>query len=658
MKQFLNKIFLFFTRIIEKTGKRNFLLILSVLLLGILCTALFIMNNNKDIPVIEDIPYESVSSEVVSSEVLPFESEPIPEKLLEMVSPTKTEVQTKEDTFTFAGTSDLSAPLYVNETEIERDENGNFSYTASLNRGNNTFVFTHKEQTLTYTINYKYVVINSYSPSSAKSFNSGSLMGVTVSARAGSTVTAEFNGQKITLQRTNNQGVDEESVKSDTFCDFSGSFQLPDDNATDLSLGKIKFKATYDGVTDTYSSGKITVKKNSNIKLVATVVCRSAETFNGNTNDDNSRPTNNYLPEGTVDYCDEGYVTNGNNTYVKLRCGRRIYLTCNPGTSYEYQVADVRVGELPDHNELTFKSMVVDGKYTTLTLGSMWKAPFLFDLKDQSYQTINNSLYTVSNVTFSYVDIRFCYATKFEGEFTLPENNPLFKSFEIINNGDNFTLRLYLKKTGGFYGWDSFYDSEGNLNFEFLNPVTLENPETLEGVKIFIDVGHGGKDGGTSSSGYTEASRNLVLANMLKTKLEKLGATVKMSRTDNTYMTPLERMNMIRNSHSDLCIAIHHDSNGKTSLNGGGVYHFNAYSNTAARLIDKEIDATKVYRTDYDVRWHYYYGNRISNCPAILTENGYMSNSEDLKDIIDDSKNEIKAEAMADGILKYFKSIQ
>ncbi len=499
-----------------------------------------------------------------------------------------------------------------------------------------------------------YTLVQSYNPSTSQSLTSGGTLSVSVRARAGSMVTAEFNGKKTELTKQSAASAE------DDFCEFSGSFKLPDNNASTLSLGKVKFTATYKEITEEYYSGNITVKKNSEIKLVATVVCRSAETFNGGSNDDNSRPMNNYLPKGTVDYCDGDYVKNGAETYLALRCGKRIYLTCNPGKSYEYTVATVAEGSLPDHNELSFKSMSNDGHYTTLKIGCMWKAPFFFELKDQSYPNAGSNKYTFSTATFSYVDIKFCYATEFTGEFILPEN-PIFSNYEIINNGDSYTLRLFLKKVGGFYGWDSFYDSEGNLTFEFLNPARLKNSSSLNGVKIFIDVGHGGADGGAGffDSVNTEAVRNLVLAEKLRDKLEEMGATVQMSRYDNsTDMTPLQRMNAIRDSYSDFCVAIHHDGNSSSSLNGFGSYHFTPYSKTAAAFVDEKTDATGVYNSNWAVRWHHYYGNRITNCPAILTENGYMSNRNDFDNIINNSKNDIKAQAIADGILKYFNSIQ
>ncbi len=60
----------------------------------------------------------------------------------------------------------------------------------------------------------------------------------------------------------------------------------------------------------------------------------------------------------------------------------------------------------------------------------------------------------------------------------------------------------------------------------------------------------------------------------------------------------------------------------------------------------------------FNLKWHYYYMCRTTNCPVVLTENGYISNSFDYGNIISDAKNTEKAKAITRGIVNYFNSIQ
>lgn len=49
---------------------------------------------------------------------------------------------------------------------------------------------------------------------------------------------------------------------------------------------------------------------------------------------------------------------------------------------------------------------------------------------------------------------------------------------------------------------------------------------------------------------------------------------------------------------------------------------------------------------------------RITTCPVVLTENGFMSNSSDFSIIRNDAKNTEKAKAITRGIVDHFRSIQ
>ena len=55
--------------------------------------------------------------------------------------------------------------------------------------------------------------------------------------------------------------------------------------------------------------------------------------------------------------------------------------------------------------------------------------------------------------------------------------------------------------------------------------------------------------------------------------------------------------------------------------------------------------------------WFYYYVNRQTNCPQVLTECGFMTNTEDFNKIINEEANRQKAISMAQGIANYFLEI-
>ena len=618
---------------------------------------------------------EASSSEPVSS------SEPADNGItLEITSPTKAQTNVTEESFTFTGTSDPEKPLLLNGTEIKRETDGIFSHTVTLNVGKNTFTFSHKDKTLTYTVNYRYVIMNYFSPEKAQIYSSGSTFIAVAYARTGSTVTATFNGETINLI-SNPTAEDNEN----TFIPYTGQFTLPRDNYSDLNLGKIKFTASYGGRSESFYSGNITCKRpdfivdydpnatplggnyiNVGSGKIAEVIAYQAETFAPGSTNDWSLPTYNYLPKGTVDYSAQGYVYyKDEKEYAVLRCGRQVY-TKRKDVPYTEEIPVIKeyAGTLPDHNEIELVSFENGDSHSRLVLGTMWKAPFYFDILPQAYQNPSKQNFKVDNVTYNYIDITFCYATVMTGEIVIPEDNPLFSSGEIKKNKSDYTLRLFLKKQGAFYGWDAYYNDQNQLVFEFLNPKKLNAANNaygidLTGAKIFIDVGHGGKDPGAAgfSAYQTEAFRNLVLAEKIKARLETLGATVYMNRTGDTTSSADEKIKMLKSIKPDFCIAIHHNSSTSSRANGFDSYYYNAFSKKAADFIYTNTVNTGLYKNN-NLGWHYYFMARTTNCPVVLTENGYMSNASDYNNITNDAVNNAKADAIVKGIAQYFSSIQ
>lgn len=622
----------------------------------------------------------SISDYVSDNSAVETITEKVPE--FEIFNPNKPNVSTTENVYTFSGKANPNNPLTLNGEEVKLSEDGLFSVTVNLKEGKNTFTFVYQNKSYVYTVNYRFVILKEYSPSSAQTYSSGSTLAVSAKARKGSTVTAGFNGQTITLKEYTAQ--EEEASYSETFTDYIGSFKLPT-TTKNTNLGKITFTATFNGKTETFYSGNITCKKadipvaynpnaaplggkylNVGTGKITEIVAYEAETFDAYSTNDWSRPTNNYLPKGTVDYSAQGYVYYQSGStkkeYAVLRCGRQVYTSRkNIPTNEIIPVVKEYAGTLPDHNEIKIASFETKENHTVLTLDTLWKAPFYFDILPQSYTNPKKQDYTVSNVTYKYVDITLCYTTVLEGNITIPKTNPIFSSAKIIKNKSDYTIRLYLRKQGGFYGWDANYNSKGQLVFEFLNPARVSKSNNaygvdLKGVKILIDVGHGGKDPGAigfNSIKNSEAVRNLVLAKKIKSELESIGAAVYMTRTDDTTSTNDAKIKMLKQLKPDYCIAIHHDAGGGS---GFGAFYSQPFSKKAAELVYMHTKNTGIYKNS-KLSWHYYYMARSSYCPVVLTENGFIDSTYDFPNITNDSVNVKKAKAITRGIADYFLAV-
>ncbi len=512
-------------------------------------------------------------------------------------------------------------------------------------------------------------VIKAYIPYQKQTLAAGSRLDVVVAARPDSTlVTATFNGQTITLEKqgasTNPDGTTNE------FADFTSSFILPTGNDQDINLGGVTFYAEWQGHTKKYTSPSIICLRDTALDRVTVVevVADYAETFDGSTTNDNSDPRLSYLPKGTVDYKVGGviYDKKSENSYYKLRCGRRVYIDKNnPPDQSRLTVTKAYSGTVPDTNEISLASSQVSGSHTYITFDSAWKAPFTFEIAPQSYTNPSTRDFTIQSATYSYVDINFFYTNTIGGDIATLCENPLFSSSQVIAADGGYILRLNLKRTGGFYGWDCYYNQNGQLVFKFLNPKTASSADNeygtdLSGITVMIDAGHGGRDIGAEGflpDTMPEAERNLNLSYMLKAELEKMGATVVMTRYDDTAVTSEGRCAVLRKSSPNLCISIHHDSSDRQSANGCGVFCFNAFSHNATQTIFSSTKDANIYKDTYK-KWHYFYLARTTTCPVVLIENGYISNPTDFKGITDDAVNLQKAKAMARGIADYFKSIQ
>jgi N-acetylmuramoyl-L-alanine amidase len=116
---------------------------------------------------------------------------------------------------------------------------------------------------------------------------------------------------------------------------------------------------------------------------------------------------------------------------------------------------------------------------------------------------------------------------------------------------------------------------------------------------VVIDPGHGGVDNGTQAGGESEKSIVLGFGLALRDRLEKLGKyRIVMTRGDDTFIPLDERVKVARNQSAALFVSIHADAlpRGEGDAQGATVYTLSdkASDAEAERLADSENKADAI----------------------------------------------------------------
>lgn len=175
----------------------------------------------------------------------------------------------------------------------------------------------------------------------------------------------------------------------------------------------------------------------------------------------------------------------------------------------------------------------------------------------------------------------------------------------------------------------------------------------LKGKTIVLDPGHGGSDQGASSSTPSkslEKNYTLKTAKELKKLLNKEGAHVKMTRSNDKYVSLDDR-----NIKGDAFISIHNDALDSSNANGVTVYWFKDKQESLAQTLNSAIQK-KALLTNRGSRQQNYQVLRQTDIPAVLLELGYISNPTDESMINDQLHRQVVEQAIIDGLKQYFSS--
>lgn len=176
-------------------------------------------------------------------------------------------------------------------------------------------------------------------------------------------------------------------------------------------------------------------------------------------------------------------------------------------------------------------------------------------------------------------------------------------------------------------------------------------------VKIYIDPGHGGSDPGAVGNGLREKDLTLKIAKYTRDYLNNNynNATIRMSRTGDTYPSLTARTNDANNWGADIFVSIHINSfNGSAHGYEDFIYNGGVSSNTKKLQDELHKKLSPHFRNNRGKKRANFAVLRQSRMPAVLTESGFIDNKQDA-DFLKSGNNLKKlGQAHAEGIAAYF----
>ncbi len=217
----------------------------------------------------------------------------------------------------------------------------------------------------------------------------------------------------------------------------------------------------------------------------------------------------------------------------------------------------------------------------------------------------------------------------------------------VLNqDGDWYHVRANNGKVGYVASWVVSTPSDGKSS---------KAATSLAEATIVLDAGHGGSDGGASSTdGAYEKTYTLQTANAVASQLRTAGANVIMTRSTDTYVDLATRPVTAQKANADAFISIHFDSSPTAnSAEGHTTYYYSEskdmhlatyLSNSLANL---NTNSRGVAYGNFEVL-------RDNKQPSILLELGYINNTNDFSKIKTSAYQAKVALDIVNGLNKYF----
>ncbi|MDZ8221663.1 N-acetylmuramoyl-L-alanine amidase [Nostoc sp. ChiVER01] len=255
------------------------------------------------------------------------------------------------------------------------------------------------------------------------------------------------------------------------------------------------------------------------------------------------------------------------------------------------------------------------------------------------------------------------YNTTAQTDIIRLDDDPLISRLDWQQEAPEQVKYTFNLKKAQQWGYKLRYDGT-TLVLALRHPPKIGNTrrKPLANLKIVLDPGHGGKETGASGpTGYLEKDLNLVVSKLLRDELVKRGATVVMTREDDRELSLAERQAIISQEEPAIAISIHHnslpDDGDAEKTKGFAAFWYQPQAHNLAMYLQKYV-VKKIGKPSYGVFWDNLALTRPTAAPSVLLELGFMSNPDEFEQIVNLEVQKKTANAIAQGITEWFKSVR
>ncbi len=570
-----------------------------------------------------------------------------------------------------AETEDDDFFLFCND-KLVRPEDNLLKKSFILDSGSNIYKFRGNAAQYDFEIYNNGSLFYEFSPN----INSAKISGNTFTCRAvcpkNSDVFAIFNGEYYKMVASETAPVSApfeycyysvtvELPSNGRFSDLLSFLCLTDDHsqAKHVNLSFSDAKAYHTDITLVSDSVSTPYSDNGlGNALMCLVKNDYTETISEADDYDTYHPYRSKLLGGTIDYVERINVSSEGYIRYELKSGLNVY------ADSAVLITDGYV--MPENNA---DVLLYDASAEKLQFSLDWLSPVNIVLENQDYQVgYEQFSFNIDSFDAGYVDINLYYCKSIDNlERINLDQSELFSSYELINSDENkITIRLHFRNKGIFFGYDLKKNADGIIEIVFKNPVShIDEPV------IMLDAGHGGISmTGTAlaDNSISEAQITLGIAFKTKAYLEANGFKVIMTRTDDMPLNLSERMGLCQSFSPDLFISIHCDGSDDSAECGTHTFYYSPFSQPLADCIHNKIvntyltdiyvEADRNYsKVDRKIKYYPFYVTRVDNCPSVLIETGFLTNSVEGNVLANPINQELIAKSIADGIFAYFDKI-